>query len=110
MKFGGYITKEWGSTEVHVDDDENCFVFSISLRKIYYPEERKYQYFFSKDYGPCFAVFGLEDNLFKKISFDIHTKEYDNTFFSGFTSDYEINGGEKEFQVEELEVFQVLTQ
>ena len=110
MKFGGYITKEWGSTEVHVDDDENCFVFSISLRKIYYPEERKYQYFFSKDNGPCFAVFGFEDNLFKKISFDIHTKEYDNTFFSGFTSDYEINGGEKELQVEELEVFQRISQ
>ena len=110
LKFGGYITNGWGSSEDYVDDDEDCFAFSISLRKIYYPKEGKFKYFFGKDYGPDFALFGLENNLFEKSSLNIHTKEDANVFFTSFTSDYEINGGEKEFQVEELEVFQVLTQ
>ena len=110
MKFGGYITYGWGSSEDYVDDDEDCFAFSISLRRIYYPREGKFKYYFSKDYGPSFAVFGLENNLFEKSSLNIHTKEEANAFFTGFTSDYEINGGEKVFQVEELEVFQIISQ
>ena len=110
LKFGGYITYGWGSSEDYVDDDEDCFAFSISLRRIYYPREGKFKYYFSKDYGPSFAVFGLENNLFEKSSLNIHTKEEANAFFTGFTSDYEINGGEKVFQVEELEVFQIISQ
>jgi hypothetical protein len=38
---------------------------------------------------------------------NIKTKESANSCFSGFTSDYELTGGEKEFQVKELEVFQI---
>ena len=110
LKFGGYITYGWGSSEDYVDDDEDCFSFSISLRAIYYPRERKFKYYFSKDYGPSFSVFGLENNLFEKSSLNIDIKEEANSFFIGFTSDYEINGGEKEFQVEELEVFQIISQ
>ena len=110
IKFGGYITNGWGSSEDYIDDDEDCFTFSISLRKIYYPKEGKFKYFFSRDYGPSFSVFGLEGNLFEKSSLNIHTKEDANAFFTGFTSDYEINGGEKEFQVKELEVFQIISQ
>ena len=83
-------------------------LFLFLLEK-YYPKEGKFKYFFSKDYGPSFSVFGLEGNLFEKSSLNIHKKEDANAFFTGFTSDYEINGGEKEFKVEELEVFQIIS-
>ena len=57
--------------------------------------------------GPNFSVFGLKGNLFNKSSLNIRTKEIANTDFSGFTSDYELTGGENEFRVKELEVFQI---
>ena len=108
FKFGGYINYKWTSSEKWICDDEECFVFSISLRKIYYPIEGKIKYYFNKDYGPNFSVFGIEKNLFEKSSLNIHTAKDANCFFSGFTVDYELTGGKKEFQVEELEVFRII--
>ena len=35
--FGGYIEKEWKSSGGWIYDDENCFVFSLDLHKIYNP-------------------------------------------------------------------------
>ena len=107
LKFGGYIDKKWDSSSYWIDNDENCFIFSLSLMKIYNSIKGKGKYFFSSYFGPNFSVFGLCGNLFKKGSFNICTKEDANKSFSGFTSDYELTGGEKEFQVKELEVFQI---
>ena len=107
MKFGGYIDRKWDSYSLWITDDEKCFVFSLSLYKIYnaVKGEDKYQLF--EECGPNFAVFGLEDNLFEKSSLNIVNKFNANKRFSGFTSDYELTGGDKEFQVKELEVFQI---
>ena len=107
LKFGGYIDKKWDSSGDWIDNDENCFIFSLSLMKIYNPIKGKDKYFFSSFCGPNFTVFGLKYNLFEKGSFNILKKEDANNRFSGFTSDYELTGGEKEFQVKELEVFQI---
>jgi hypothetical protein len=107
LKFGGYIDKKWDSSGGWINDDENCFIFSLSLMKIYNPIKGKMKYFFSSLFGPNFSVFGLWDNLFTKSSLNLKTKENANSYFSGFTSDYELTGGEKEFQVKELEVFQI---
>ena len=107
LKFGGYIDKKWDSSSDWIDNDENCFIFSLSLMKIYNPIKGRYKYQFKSTCGPNFSVFGLEHNLFNKSSLNICTKEDANTDFSGFTSDYELTGGENEFQVKELEVFQI---
>ena len=107
LKFGGYIDKKWDSSSGWIDNDENCFIFSLSLMKIYNPIKGQNKYFFRSDFGPNFPEFGLEDNLFKKSLLKIQKKEGANNYFSGFTSDYELTGGEKEFQVKELEVFQI---
>ena len=108
IKFGGYIDNKWSSNEGWVKDDENCFIFSLSLKKIYNPIKGESKYYFSKIFGPNFACFGLRDNLFKKSSWNMQTKEEANKYFTHFESDYEINGGELEFQIEELEVFQII--
>ena len=54
------------------------------------------------------ALFGLNDNLFEKSTWNMQTKEVANKYFKHFESDYEINGGELEFQIVELEVFQII--
>ena len=107
LKFGGYIDRKWDSLDRWIKDDENCFIFSLSLMKAYNPIKDKIKYQFSSICGPNFAVFGLEDNLFKKSSLNIKIKSNANSYFYGFTSDYELTGGEREFQVKELEVFQI---
>ena len=54
-------------------------------------------------------VFGLENDLFeKKNSCNICKKDDANKCFIYFEKDYEINGGEKKFQTEELEVFRII--
>ena len=108
FKFGGYINYKWTSKEQWICDDEECFVFSVNLRKIYYPIKGKIKYYFNKDYGPNFSVFGIEKKLNEKSSLNIHIAKDANCFFSGFTVDYELTGGKKEFQVEELEVFRII--
>ena len=107
LKFGGYIDKEWNNKSGWIGDDENCFIFSLDLKKIYNPIKGKRQYFFSPIHGPNFSEFGLEENLFEKSSLNIQIKEDANAYFSYFTSDYEINGGENEFKAEEIEVFKI---
>ena len=108
LKFGGYIDKKWGSNGGWVEDDENCFIFSLSLKKIYNPIKGKSKYYFSDNFGPDFALFGLNDNLFEKSTWNMQTKEVANKYFKHFESDYEIIGGELEFQIVELEVFQII--
>ena len=109
LKFGGYIEKEWNNKDGWIKDDENCFIFSLDLRKIYNPVKGKDKYQFSYVSGPNFAEFGLDDNLFNKSSLNIQTRDNANNYFTMFNSDYEINGGENEFQAEEIEVFQIIS-
>ena len=109
LKFGGYIEKEWKSKGLWVTDDENCFIFSLDLKKIYNPIKGKDKYYFKKNNGPNFSEFGLADNLFEKSTLNINKKELANNFFKSFDKDYEINGGEREFQAEELEVFKIIS-
>ena len=37
LKFGGYIDKKWDNSSWWIKDDENCFILSLSLMKIYNP-------------------------------------------------------------------------
>ena len=105
--FGGYIDKEWDSNFGWISGDENCFIFSFDLKKIYKPIKGEPKYSFDSNYGPNFSEFGIGKNLFEKSSLNVQTKQNANKYFIEFNSDYEINGGEQEFQVKELEIFQI---
>ena len=108
LKFGGYIEKEWNNHEGWIKVDENCFIFSLDLQKIYNPVKGKEKYDFYPSNGPNFAEFGLAGDLFNKSFLNIQKKEEANKYFTYFDKDYEINGGESEFQAEEIEVFKII--
>lgn len=48
LKFGGYIEREWKSYGDWVKDDENCFVFSLDLKKVYEPVKGQLKYYFNQ--------------------------------------------------------------
>ena len=109
-KFGGYIDKKWDSNSEWVKDDENCFVFSLNLNKIYNPVKDARKYYFRANHGPTFSVFGLKNNLFDSSKLNLKTKDKANERFTEFNEDYELTGGENEFKAKEIEVFKIETQ
>ncbi len=109
LKFGGYISYKYNNKKGWISDDEDCFIFSINNMKIYNPIKGKKKYLFSQLSGPIFTAFGIKENLFEKSTLNIQTKDNANKYFSEFTSDYEINGGENEFQAEEIEFFKIVS-
>ena len=114
FKFGGYIDKAWSSNGGWIKNDESCFIFSVDLMKIYNPVKGMDKYYFHKNYGPNFSEFGLYNHIVGKNSFilsvNLKNKDDANKYFSGFNKDFELNGGENKFQLQELEVYQVISQ
>lgn len=114
LKFGGYIDKAWSSNGGWIKNDELCFIFSVDLMKIYNPVKGMDKYYFHKNYGPNFSEFGLYNHIVGKNSFilsvNLKNKDDANKYFSGFNKDFELNGGENKFQIQELEVYQVIFQ
>ena len=115
--FGGFTIKNWKhlfkdikkdnidyGTEVR---DEKAFGFSINKKKIY-QNGKPYEniLYCHKNYGPCFK------NYFFKI-FDESLKnggicgKIEESNFIGLEKNYEFNGREEKFDVEEIEVFQI---
>lgn len=94
-------------------DDRNAFAFSVNLRKIYLPKNDEPSLHFNKYYGPIFGnnnnccyIFLVDrnGNFFQKGG---RSCEMKNNPYNGFLRDYEINDGEKNFGIKEIEVYQV---
>ena len=108
-KFGGYAEKPWRSDcDKWVTDDENSFVFSLNHMKIYDAVSGKEKYYWGKNFGPIFYSFWPCENMFAKSGNNVLDKSEANKNYFGFTSDYELNGGELDFISQELEVFQII--
>ena len=87
--------------------DEQAFGFSLNNNKIYENGKQDESIIYcNNNYGPCF----------KNYFFKIFDKCFDNggicgtlqqSNFIGIEQDFEINGGEQNFDVEDIEVFQI---
>ena len=104
-RFGGYTSKSWKGDCIEKKDDD-AFVFSLDKMKTYdntgelaigcYPK-----------FGPIFmgCQIRIYDNCFSKGG---------TTFEKGLNykteEDYELNGGERNFNVKEIEVYEVIIQ
>ena len=103
LRFGGYTSSKFKDSS-HYKLDNNAFLFSLDLKKVFTITSGKYAIYCYDKSGPCFSQGSLyiPNNFFKK---------YGKTGIAGgpyqFEKDYELNNGKEKFLVKELEIFQV---
>ena len=117
MRFGGYTEQIWNDDNkkgVRRKDGKNvCFCFSLDLFKIYnfdYNNKNDHSIHGNYNYGPYFCcnneVFIIKNNNGFLCGYTCYTTGANS--FGKFENDYEISGGQKDFSVIEMEVFQIL--
>ena len=105
-RFGGYTSCSWSGENVE-KKDEDAFVFSLDKMKIY-------ENISGEDAIGCYPKFG-------PIFLGCQIRIYDSFFTKGGTTfekglnynteeDYELNDGEREYKVKEIEVYEVIAQ
>ena len=102
-RFGGYTSSKFkGANPMKIDN--NAFLFSLDLKKVYNITPNRYAIDCNPKSGPSFSGGSLfiPDNFFEKFG---------KTCAGGgpykFEKDYELNNGKKNFIVKELEIFQI---
>ena len=106
--FGGYSKIGFkASDKTTYLIDNNCFLFSINLKKIYPVVKNKIVICHIQEvYGLCFhEALNFRDHFMNKetTNIDISIKNS----FNGFENKYEINGGKWKFKLKDIEVFQL---
>jgi len=102
-RFGGFTSCDWGG-QYQQKPDENAFIFSVDKNKTY-------------DVLPGQNAIGAYPN-FGPVFFGCQIRIYDNFFSKGgstfrkglnynTTEDYELTGGNQNFGVRELEIYEV---
>ena len=105
-RFGGYTSTTWEGKSVD-KLDENAFVFSLDKMKIY--ENIK-----GENAIGCYPKFG-------PVFLGCQIRIYDNAFQRGGTTyekglnyntkeDFELTGGDREFKVKDIEVYEIIAQ
>lgn len=105
--FGGFTTKNWNSQQGVLKDDKNAFVFSFVTNK-FYPVIDGQKAIFTSSNGPCF--YSYANNMIQFSKSDLrsgNTEIAQNSFYSGITKDYEINGGNYSFEAAQIDVLKV---
>ena len=103
-RFGGFTSCDWEGNSINKKDD-NAFVFSLDKMEIY-------DIIPGQDAIGCYPTFG-------PVFLGCQIRIYDNAFSKGGTTfekevnyytneDYELTGGEREFEVKEIEVYGVI--
>ena len=103
IRFGGFTSNKFRATS-HLKYDNNAFLFSLDLKKVFKILPGNYAIYCYDNSGPCFCKGSLcvPNSFFTK---------YGKTRIAGgpfqFKKDYELNNGTEKFLIKELEVFQV---
>ena len=100
--FGGYTTIEWNDKYIN---DEKAFVFSLRTKKKYKVKNPKYAICASENnwwgFGPCENAIVIYNNCLKNSLNYVGNGSYD------IPQPYELNGGEKYFNVKSYEIFHI---
>ena len=107
-KLGGYSEVKADFQNKHILD-LSAFIFSLTLKKIYDYLESNSSVTFKEGYGPMFdwGFFVGNNNFFDDNLNTSIAKKSDSRFYY-MDSDFEINNGEPNFLINELEVFQII--
>jgi hypothetical protein len=105
--FGGFTDHAWDSKSGCVNTN-NTFMFSFNKKKIYIGKNGG-QIHCANDCGPwfCNGAGVYKDNYFKENNSYEWELKTNMCFFDGFTEEFELVGGVKNFMVNEVEVFKV---
>lgn len=111
--FGGYskIGFEANNDTIEYKIDNNCFLFSKNLKKIYpVIQNQKVICNIGNSYGLCFsASLSFYNKFMNNANSSICGGSDCYKYFSGLKfGDYSMNGGKCQFKCQELEVFQLL--
>ena len=114
--FGGFTIKSWKHLFKDIKNDnlefgseykdEKSFGFSFNYKKIYNNEKPHENVIYCNNkYGAVFIkFFKIFDEYYKNGGI---CEKLEDNIFSGQEREYEINGGEEKFDIEEIEVFQI---
>jgi len=102
VRFGGYTSQSWDGVNVFKEDDQ-AFVFSLTKLKTYDVNQKESAIWCYPNYGPVFE--GYQIDIFDRFLLRDLSKTGLRGLGYNTTQDYELNNGEKNFLVEELEVY-----
>ena len=102
--FGGFTHEKWEGEDINKIDNR-AFLFSVDRQKVYTVQKNEEAIGCYKLNGPDFCGWQIvvHDNFLSNKQ--CYTGEKEMNFRT--EEDYELNGGEKYFGIDELEVFQV---
>lgn len=117
--FGGYTKKGFQNSRKGEIIDNDAFIFSVNLKKIYNVKKDNPAIFDNGDgntWGPFFGDSGIDHHVFHcgknkdmfNYSCQVFNRASSNYHYKGFSKDYEINDGQPSFCIKELEVFKVI--
>ena len=102
VRFGGYTSQSWDGVNIFKEDDI-AFVFSLTKLKTYDVNQKESAIWCYPNYGPVFE--GYQIDIFDRFL----TRDLSKTGKRGLgydtNEDYELNNGEKNFVVDEMEVY-----
>ena len=106
LRFEGFTSETCNGNGID-KKDKNAFCFSIDKKKIYNSIQDKNAIFACPDFGPAFenCIFEIKDKCFE---FGGLCSDESQNYFDNHESVCEINNGEEQFDVEDIEVFLVL--
>ncbi len=105
-RFGGYTTQTWnGESEEKMDPD--AFIFSLNKRTCYDVIQGKPAVGGYSNFGPIF--FGCQIRIYDKcLNYGGSTYKKGRNYYTNY--DYELTNGNQNFEVVDVEVFQVTFQ
>ena len=104
VRFGGYTNQSWDGINVFKEDD-SAFIFSLTKLKTYDVNKIESAIWCNPNYGPIFG--GYQIDIFDRFM----SRNMSKTGMKGVgydtNEDFELNNGEKNFLVDELEVYEI---
>ena len=105
-RFGGYTSTTWEGKSVD-KLDENAFVFSLDKMKIYDNIKGENAIGCYPKFGPVFlgCQIRIYDNAFQRGG-----TTYEKGLNYNTKEDFELTGGDREFKVKDIEVYEIIAQ